>query len=540
MGQPKATVAAAAVRALQPHARVTGLHANIKESRFNVSWFKSFHLVLNGLDNVDARRHVNRLCLAAGVPLLESGTAGYGGQVTVHLKNVTKCYECDPKVVPKTFPVCTIRNTPDRPIHCVTWSKDLLFPRLFGPPDAVTDLDEEEQDNKKEEDRGNNTAPTSTTNNNAPSTTSTSFFHRRPDEAPRDYAVRIFTRVFQEDIERVLRMDDLWKKHAKKPNPLRLTDLLSPTDLDNFVATTTSAASSSTSPLPLDVTDRHQPWSTRDAAGVFVSTTVRFLTQRSSEVGTCVFDKDDGLAVDFVAAASHLRSACYDIPPLSPFACKGMAGNIIHAIATTNAMVAGLMVIEAVRLLAWSRSVQQTHGSWLTPSTEQHPRKRIKFLVAVAPEPPNPDCVACGSAEVLLKLDTSRMTLRTVVEQVIKKRLGVSRATVDCADTDLVYEEGSDLDEDEVEAYTRNLDKVLERLPGKGVCDGAVLAVSDALQDIEVRVRIEHAELDEAEVPEGFVLTGGAGGGKKRGGGGEPPGPSAKRAKLEEEDLVVL
>ena len=30
-----------------------------------------------------ARNHVNRMCLAADIPLLESGTAGYLGQVTV-------------------------------------------------------------------------------------------------------------------------------------------------------------------------------------------------------------------------------------------------------------------------------------------------------------------------------------------------------------------------------------------------------------------------------------------------------------------------
>ena len=30
-----------------------------------------------------ARSHVNRLCLAAAVPLIESGSAGYQGQVTV-------------------------------------------------------------------------------------------------------------------------------------------------------------------------------------------------------------------------------------------------------------------------------------------------------------------------------------------------------------------------------------------------------------------------------------------------------------------------
>jgi ubiquitin-like 1-activating enzyme E1 B len=55
--------------------------ANIKEQRFGLDFIRSFSLVLNGLDNMDARRHVNRLCVAAGVPLVESGTAGYVGQV---------------------------------------------------------------------------------------------------------------------------------------------------------------------------------------------------------------------------------------------------------------------------------------------------------------------------------------------------------------------------------------------------------------------------------------------------------------------------
>lgn len=53
-------------------------------------------------------------------------------QVTVHLKGHTECFECQPKSAPKSYPVCTIRNTPDKPIHCVVWAKDLLFPRLFG------------------------------------------------------------------------------------------------------------------------------------------------------------------------------------------------------------------------------------------------------------------------------------------------------------------------------------------------------------------------------------------------------------------------
>jgi ubiquitin-like 1-activating enzyme E1 B len=70
-----------------------------------VRWMMGFDMVLSALDNLgecfdkvcyagtkrshmsvpcmaDARRHVNKLCCAAGVPLIESGTQGYLGQVT--------------------------------------------------------------------------------------------------------------------------------------------------------------------------------------------------------------------------------------------------------------------------------------------------------------------------------------------------------------------------------------------------------------------------------------------------------------------------
>lgn len=126
-------------------------HANIKDSQFNTEWFATFDLVFNALDNLDARRHVNRMCLAADIPLIESGTTGFNGQVQVikkvnitigrgghlHTKYVfnseiiqakTECYDCNSKPVPKSFPVCTIRSTPSQPIHCIVWAKSYLLP----------------------------------------------------------------------------------------------------------------------------------------------------------------------------------------------------------------------------------------------------------------------------------------------------------------------------------------------------------------------------------------------------------------------------
>lgn len=67
----------------QPGAKLEAYHANIKDSQFNVDWFSKFDVVFNALDNLDARRHVNKMCLAADVPLIESGTTGFNGQVQV-------------------------------------------------------------------------------------------------------------------------------------------------------------------------------------------------------------------------------------------------------------------------------------------------------------------------------------------------------------------------------------------------------------------------------------------------------------------------
>lgn len=42
------------------------------------------------------------------------------------LQGVTECYECQPKGAQKSFPGCTIRNTPSEPIHCIVWAKHLF------------------------------------------------------------------------------------------------------------------------------------------------------------------------------------------------------------------------------------------------------------------------------------------------------------------------------------------------------------------------------------------------------------------------------
>ena len=142
---PDTQVARESVLKFRPGANIVAHYGNVKEAQFDVEFFRKFDVVLNGLDNLEARKHVNRLCLAAEVPLVESGTTGYLGQVTVHVRGETSCFECTPKPAPKSHPICTLRDTPALPIHCIVYATDLLFPRLFSAdPEAKSDLDEED------------------------------------------------------------------------------------------------------------------------------------------------------------------------------------------------------------------------------------------------------------------------------------------------------------------------------------------------------------------------------------------------------------
>lgn len=55
---------------------------------------------------------------------------------------------------------------------------------------------------------------------------------------------------------------------------------------------------------------------------VFLASIRLFLETRQSELGAAVFDKDDALAVEFVTAASNLRSHVFGIPTQSLFDTK--------------------------------------------------------------------------------------------------------------------------------------------------------------------------------------------------------------------------
>lgn len=217
-------------------------------------------------------------------------------------------------------------------------------------------------------------------------------------------------------------------------------------------------------------------------------------------------DKDDHLAMEFVTAAANLRAACYHIPLQTFFDAKGMAGNIIHAIATTNSIIAGLIVQESLKLLAAAGDPNAIKSSCRSTFLLQNISNR-RMITPVNLETPNTACVVCGKAKLEIRLDTSSWTLGAFIRKIAKDQLSMIAPTLSYGQ--FLYEEGEDLDPEEVEHYSQHLGKVLAELPSGGVVHNSVIELSDQAQSLNVEIIVCHqSEWDERKYPEKFQFRG--------------------------------
>lgn len=426
VGRPKAVVAREAMLALKPDLEIAAYHASVFEPRFNYSFIQQYAIVFNALDNIGARRHVNQLCIMTETPLVEAGTAGYLGQATVIVKGKTECYDCTPKPTPTVFPVCTIRSTPDKPIHCIVWAK-YVFTRLYG------DAEDEAADG----------------NANVLS-----------NEALRALDPRqLFDRLFRLDIQALLTMADLWRSRAP-PKMLEL-ELVEAGASD--AAAIAPEAPTGDAPAQLAT---QRVWHLSECARRFVAI-VGTLKHRRAERGLLDFDKDDDDAMQFVTAAANLRAACYGIGLVSQFDAQSMAGNIIPAIASTNAIAAALQVIDGIKLLA--NRLEHCHTTYIMQFAAHAGRRRCqRMLDPIGLEPPNPACAVCQPDLFVVRCNLARMSLAAFISHVCLAMLGQTEPSL-MLGSRLLFESG-----DDAEDMSAQLPRTLGEL---GIASGARLDV---------------------------------------------------------------
>jgi len=134
----KSETAASAVIAMNPDLRdhIQAFQDRVgpeTENVFDDTFWESLTAVTNALDNVDARKYVDRRCVFYCKALLESGTLGTKGNTQVIIPHVTESYSSSRDPPEKSIPICTLKNFPNQIEHCIQWSRD-LFEGFFNQP----------------------------------------------------------------------------------------------------------------------------------------------------------------------------------------------------------------------------------------------------------------------------------------------------------------------------------------------------------------------------------------------------------------------
>uniref|UniRef100_A0A182LUB3 SUMO-activating enzyme subunit n=1 Tax=Anopheles culicifacies TaxID=139723 RepID=A0A182LUB3_9DIPT len=468
VGKSKANVARESALTFNPNAKIKAYHDSITTNNYGVNFFQRFSIVLNALDNRAARSHVNRLCLTADVPLIESGTAGYNGQVELIKRGLTTCYECFPQPAQKTFPGCTIRNTPSEPIHCIVWAKH-LFNQLFGESNEDEDVSPDTADPEAGANVGQAALEKDANEKGNVDRVNTRAWAKQCEYDPE----KIFNKLFYDDINYLLSMSNLWK-NRNPPKPAKWDTLQVAAD-----AVTEDSVARDQKVL-----------STPETVKVFAESikALEVAFTKLPEGDHLVWDKDDKDAMDFVAACANIRAQIFDIPRKSRFEIKSMAGNIIPAIATTNAITAGIVVMRAFRVL------QHEFEKCKTVYVRLRVNPRNQFIVPdTTIIPPNPKCYVCAAKpEVVLKVDTKKLTVRELRDDILIKALNMVSpdVTLDGMNSIVISSEEGETD--------CNNSKTLEEMK---IVDGCILKVDDFLQNYELSITVLHKDPGREEVP---------------------------------------
>lgn len=403
VGQLKSECASRAVQAMNPDLKghiemLKDRVAQDTEHIFNEKFWENLDGVTNALDNVDARTYVDRRCVFFHKPLLDSGTLGTKGNTQVVLPRLTESYSSSQDPPEQSFPMCTLRSFPNRIEHTIAWAKELFNNVFTAPADIVNSY-------ITQKDYLGTTLRQSGTEKQTLETLQEFLVSNKPETFDDciEWARLQFEKHFNNAIQQLLyNFPKDSKTSSGQPfwsGPKRAPDALA-FDINNeshynFVlaganlhAFNYHIKQNSDRDYIAGVLDRmmvpdfkpdpgvkiqaddKEPDPNAPAGGIDednaqLEKLAKSLPQPKQladfRLEGVEFEKDDdtNFHIDFITAAANLRAENYKIQTADRHKIKFIAGKIIPAIATTTALVTGLVILELFKIVDGKDDIEQ-------------------------------------------------------------------------------------------------------------------------------------------------------------------------------------